>query len=124
MARPGTVWPSSSSGILASRIFSPIDWPDLFQFDAPLAEDVIDFPETMCKAAAEAIRDYDLPVETNFENLDVRFRELPDNVERDIGHLGKGDEDQFRRVTGQVTKNPRSGSRSRRLPSSATAAAP
>lgn len=81
-----------------------IDWPDLFQFDMDMAEDVLERPEIMAACAAQALAEYDVPVDVDLSGVEVRFTELPPEAERDIGHFGTEDEDRLRKVTGQVTK--------------------
>lgn len=81
-----------------------IDWPDLFQYEMSLAEDLLEQPETIQKHAKQALIEYDLPVDVDLSGVEVRFAELPPEAERDIGTFGTDDEDGLRKITGQVTK--------------------
>jgi replicative DNA helicase Mcm len=58
-----------------------IDWSDLYQFDADIADDYISKPEQLREYAEEALRLYDLPVDVSLGQAHVRIRNLPDVTE-------------------------------------------
>ena len=71
-----------------------IDYDDLYQFDADLAEDYRSQPDQLQEYAEEALRLYDLPADVKLGNAHVRLRNLPDSVDiRGIrvhdNHIGK-----------------------------------
>ncbi|MFQ3475305.1 cell division protein [Halonotius sp. F2-221B] len=71
-----------------------IDYDDLYQFDADLAEDYRSQPDQLQEYAEEALRLYDLPADVKLGNAHVRLRNLPESVDiRDIrvhdNHIGK-----------------------------------
>jgi len=58
-----------------------IDWTDLYQFDADVADDYIAKPEQLREYAEEALRLYDLPVDVSLGQAHVRIQNLPDVTE-------------------------------------------
>ncbi|RJX44854.1 AAA family ATPase [Halonotius aquaticus] len=71
-----------------------IDYDDLYQFDADLAEDYRSQPDQLQEYAEEALRLYDLPADVKLGNAHVRLRNLPESVDiRGIrvhdNHIGK-----------------------------------
>ena len=71
-----------------------IDYNDLYQFDADLAEDYRSQPDQLQEYAEEALRLYDLPADVKLGNAHVRLRNLPESVDiRGIrvhdNHIGK-----------------------------------
>jgi len=53
-----------------------IDWADLYQFDADLAEDFVAQPDQVRDHAEEALRLYDLPVDVSLAQAHVRIQGL------------------------------------------------
>jgi len=71
-----------------------IDYDDLYQFDADLAEDYRSQPDQLQEYAEEALRLYDLPADVKLGNAHVRLQNLPESVDiRGIrvhdNHIGK-----------------------------------
>jgi len=58
-----------------------VDYDDLYQFDADLADDYLSQPEQIGDFAEEALRVYDLPADVSLGQAHVRLRNLPDNVD-------------------------------------------
>ena len=58
-----------------------IDYDDLYQFDADLAEDYRSQPGQLQEYAEEALRLYDLPADVKLGNAHVRLRNLPEAVD-------------------------------------------
>jgi DNA replicative helicase MCM subunit Mcm2 (Cdc46/Mcm family) len=69
-----------------------VDYEDLYQFDADLAEDYLSQPTQLREYAEEALRLYDLPADVKLGNAHVRLVNLPDTVESisvHDNHIGK-----------------------------------
>jgi replicative DNA helicase Mcm len=79
-----------------------LDWEDLYQFDADLADDVIEQPEQVREYAQEALRLYDLPVDVDLGGAHVRVVGL-DTV-TDIRDIRSEHVNQLVSVTGIVRK--------------------
>ncbi|GGN12394.1 LAGLIDADG family homing endonuclease [Halarchaeum nitratireducens] len=58
-----------------------IDWGDLYQFDADLADDYLRYPDRYQEAAEEALRRYDLPIDVSLGQAHVRVRGLAEATE-------------------------------------------
>ncbi|MDY6779532.1 MAG: hypothetical protein SV760_03085, partial [Halobacteria archaeon] len=57
-----------------------IDFTDLYQFDADLADDLKLHPEEMREYAEEALSDFDIAADVTLEKANVRIRNLPDKT--------------------------------------------
>ncbi|MFB6228383.1 MAG: LAGLIDADG family homing endonuclease, partial [Halobacteriales archaeon] len=79
-----------------------IDWSDLYQFDADIADDYISKPEQLREYAEEALRLYDLPVDVSLGQAHVRIRNLPDVTE--IREIRSPDVNTLVAVSGIVRK--------------------
>ena len=79
-----------------------IDWSDLYQFDADIADDYISKPEQLREYAEEALRLYDLPVDVSLGQAHVRIRNLPDVT--DIREIRSPDVNTLVAVSGIVRK--------------------
>jgi replicative DNA helicase Mcm len=79
-----------------------IDWSDLYQFDADIADDYISKPEQLREYAEEALRLYDLPVDVSLGQAHVRVRNLPDVT--DIRGIRSPDVNTLIAVSGIVRK--------------------
>jgi replicative DNA helicase Mcm len=71
-----------------------VDYDDLYQFDADLAEDLLAQPDQIREYAEEALRQYDLPADIRLGQAHVRVRNIPDDVDiRNIrvhdDHIGR-----------------------------------
>jgi len=58
-----------------------VDWGDLYQFDADLADDYLRYPDRYQEAAEEALRRYDLPIDVSLGQAHVRVRGLAEATE-------------------------------------------
>jgi replicative DNA helicase Mcm len=58
-----------------------IDYDDLHQFDADLAEDYRAQPEQIREYAEETFRLFDLPVDVKLDNVHVRLENLPETLD-------------------------------------------
>jgi replicative DNA helicase Mcm len=71
-----------------------VDYDDLYQFDADLAEDFLAQPDQIREYAEEALRQYDLPADIRLGQAHVRVRNIPETVDiRNIrvhdDHIGR-----------------------------------
>lgn len=62
-----------------------IDWSDLLQYNADLADDCLEHPETMKSHLSAALRRFSLPVDISMEDAEVRVCNLNDNRTFDVG---------------------------------------
>lgn len=81
-----------------------IDWQDLYQFDADLAEDYLRAPEQVSNWAQDALGRYDLPIDKDLSDAPVRVVNLPDDVVRTPNQVSDADTGQLRAIKGQVNK--------------------
>ncbi|GAA0296650.1 LAGLIDADG family homing endonuclease [Halarchaeum salinum] len=58
-----------------------VDWGDLYQFDADLADDYLRYPDRYQEAAEEALRRYDLPIDVSLGQAHVRVRGIAESTE-------------------------------------------
>jgi replicative DNA helicase Mcm len=79
-----------------------VDWSDLYQFDADIADDYISKPEQLREYAEEALRLYDLPVDVSLGQAHVRIRNLPDVT--DIREIRSPDVNTLIAVSGIIRK--------------------
>jgi len=79
-----------------------VDWTDLYQFDADLADDYISKPEEFREYAEEALRLYDLPVDVSLGQAHVRVHNLPETT--DIRAIRSPDVNTLVAVQGIVRK--------------------
>jgi replicative DNA helicase Mcm len=79
-----------------------VDWTDLYQFDADLADDYISKPEQLREYAEEALRLYDLPVDVSLGQAHVRIHNLPEVT--DIREIRSPDVNTLVAVQGIVRK--------------------
>ncbi|MFB6295293.1 MAG: LAGLIDADG family homing endonuclease [Halobacteriales archaeon] len=79
-----------------------VDWGDLYQFDADLADDYISKPEEFREYAEEALRLYDLPVDVSLGQAHVRVHDLPEVT--DIREIRSPDVNTLVAVQGIVRK--------------------
>jgi replicative DNA helicase Mcm len=71
-----------------------VDYDDLYQFDADLADDFLAQPDQIREYAEEALRQYDLPADIRLGQAHVRLRNTPETVDiRNIrvhdDHIGR-----------------------------------
>ena len=81
-----------------------VDWRDIFQWDADVAQDYLETPDLMNQYFHEALTLFDLPADIDLSDANVRVHNLPDgdtyNVDETRSeHIGK-----FLSITGQVAK--------------------
>lgn len=89
-----------------------IDWMDLFQYEADLADDYLENPEAVREAFEAALADYDLPIDISLSGAHVRMTNLPDAETLEVDEVSRFDNiGEFVGVRGQVQKvsgvNPR-----------------
>lgn len=80
-----------------------IDWQDLYRYDAELADDVLEFPETVVDALNAALSEFDLPVDVGLTDATIRLHGL---VTENYGVEETRSEhiNQYLAVNGQVAK--------------------
>jgi replicative DNA helicase Mcm len=81
-----------------------VDWRDLYQFDVDVANDYLEHPDQIRKHIAEAVRLYDLPVDIDLSDVNVRVFNLPDGRTYDVGGYRSDDIGEYIDVSGQVAK--------------------
>jgi replicative DNA helicase Mcm len=58
-----------------------INWNDLYQYDADIADDYLAQPQQLQEYAEEALRLYDLPVDVSLGQAHVRLQSLPEHTD-------------------------------------------
>ncbi|WP_231186124.1 minichromosome maintenance protein MCM [Haladaptatus sp. DYF46] len=58
-----------------------INWNDLYQYDADIADDYLAQPQQLQEYAEEALRLYDLPVDVSLGQAHVRLQNLPEHTD-------------------------------------------
>jgi replicative DNA helicase Mcm len=82
-----------------------IDYRDVYRFSPDLADDVEDQPQDLIEYFEEALRLYDLPVDVEFSNVNVRFENLPDHQTYDVADVSRYENiGRLLAVRGQVSK--------------------
>jgi replicative DNA helicase Mcm len=81
------------------RRFLVVNFSDLSQFNPELANDLLDRPEEVIKAAELALDAFDLPEIHNFR---IRFKNLPDSQKILIGEIRSNDIGKFVVVEGTI----------------------
>lgn len=81
-----------------------VDWMDILQYDADMADDYIEQPDVVTEHLNKALRRVDLPVDVGFEQARVRVRNVTDERTFTVGgylpqHIG-----QALAVRGQVSQ--------------------
>ncbi len=71
-----------------------VDYPDIYQYDTDLADDLLTYGDTVREYAEEALAKYDLPVDLSFNQAEFRPTNLPEENQFDVGdyrtkHLGQ-----------------------------------
>lgn len=81
-----------------------VDYQDLWRFDADIADDYLDNPESVNEWLEDALGMYDVPVDVDLSGANVRVTNLPDEKVYDVGqYTPKNVVDSIASVRGQVT---------------------
>lgn len=81
-----------------------IDWSDLYNYDAALADDVLESPDEMLDLAEEALGLYDVPVDKDLSGANVRLVNLPEDAQCTPKEVSDEDAQKLRAIQGQVNK--------------------
>ncbi|NOQ48734.1 MAG: AAA family ATPase, partial [Methanococcoides sp.] len=57
-----------------------VDFPDLEQFDADLAYELLEHPDDVIPYAEQALREIDIPIEKDLDEAHVQFIKVPNRV--------------------------------------------
>jgi len=79
-----------------------VDWGDIFSFNPDLAWDVAEKPEKVRDYFEEAVRLFDLPVDVDFDEVNVRFMNVTDDREMYVGEYEPHFAEELIGVTGQI----------------------
>jgi len=82
-----------------------VDYDDLYRFDPDIADDLIQHPGQIQGSLEEALRLFDLPVDTDLDNAHVRVRNLPETATSDVSDVPRHENiGRLLDVKGQVQK--------------------
>jgi len=79
-----------------------VNYADVCQFDADVADDVLAQPDRMREYFETALAHYDLPADIDLSNATVRFSNV--EVDRALDELRNEDVEKLRAVKGQISK--------------------
>lgn len=81
-----------------------IDWSELYQYDPDVANDYLEFPSRVRRHIREAVRLYDLPVDIDLSDVNIRVRNVPNGKSYSVGGYRSDDIGEYIAVGGQVAK--------------------
>lgn len=90
-----------------------VSWRDVYQWDTGRddgpnwADEILEAPDEAREYFTAAVKEFELPTETNIESATVRFCDLPEDKTKQLHELSSSDTGHLRAVTGtieQVTK--------------------
>lgn len=81
-----------------------IDWMDVNKYDPHLADDLRTKPGQLLEYFEEALRLYDLPIDRELSDADVRVYGLPETNEFNVGETRADHREDLLAIRGQITK--------------------